>query len=335
MNNFLGYTLKHDIYTNSGFLLLAANTVLKKENIGKLIHFNITLTDNDVKFPSDYNHRLIKEGISKVTEIFQNVGYNKNIPLYEIRREVIPIILRLTNDQNLFNLISDLQQKDDYTYTHNLAVSVFASSFGKWLKLSENEVQTLTIAALLHDIGKMKIPSDILLKSGKLSISEFNRIKTHTILGYDLIKNTVGACDRIAIVALQHHEREDGNGYPLGLKGNEIDLYSKIVAICDIFHAMTSKRVYRDAIPFHIVLKEMWSDSFGKLNAELMTVFIKKMMETGIGNNVLLSDGSIGQVLMLNPYEPIYPLVKLQNESGNGSIIDLSAQRNLYIEKVL
>lgn len=333
MQNLIGYRLRNDIYTDSGFFLLAADTVLKKEHINKLTQFDVTLSASDVALSSDVADRLIKDSIAKIVEIFQSVSFTKFIPLYEIRKDLLPAIFTLTANQNLFNLINDLQQKDEYIYTHNLAVAVYASSFGKWLNFSESDIQTLTIAALLHDIGKTKVPSDILHKPGKLTAREYNLVKAHTILGYELIKNTVGASDKIALVALQHHEREDGSGYPLQLNGNEIDPFSKIIAICDIFHAMTSNREYREAIPFHMALKEMWSDSFGKLDAKLMNVFVKKIMETSIGNNVLLSDGSIGQVIMLNPYEPIYPLVKLQNVNRN--IIDLSTQRSLYIEKVL
>jgi HD-GYP domain-containing protein (c-di-GMP phosphodiesterase class II) len=155
-------------------------------------------------------------------------------------------------------------------------------------------------------------------------------MKKHTIYGYDMIKNTVGSAHRHSIVALQHHEREDGSGYPLGLTGDKLDILSKIVAVADVFHAMTSKRVYHEAIPFHQVLHKMQQDAFGKLDPTITTVFMDKIMSKTIGSETLLTDGRRGRVVMINPHNRMNPLVSVNND-----FIDLSKDSSLNMLQVL
>ena len=335
MNHLVGCRLKTDIFTESGYFLLSSYTVLRKEHIDKLEQYNISITSEDVILPSDSLNKedqMIKDALSEIREMFQIVNFSKKVPLKEIYQDILPSISYFSEKNNIFKLINELQSKDDYTYSHNLAVAVLASTVAKWIKLNEKETQALTIAALLHDIGKSKIPDHILNKPGKLTKDEFEEMKKHTFLGYEIINNTVGASKRMAMVALQHHERLDGKGYPNGIKGDKIDLFSQIVAICDIFHAMTSDKVYQDSKPFFEVLKEMQADSFGKLNTKIMNIFIKKIMESIIGNDIILSNGEYSKVIMLSPYESLYPIVQLKSDN---SIIDLSKNRKIFIDKVM
>jgi HD-GYP domain-containing protein (c-di-GMP phosphodiesterase class II) len=200
----------------------------------------------------------------------------------EVREKIIPPIQEAAENPNVFQLFSQLQSRDDYTYRHNIGVGVIAALIGKWMNLSGSTLSLLTLSATLHDVGKMKVPLDILNKPGRLTDEEFKHIKKHTIHGYDLIKSTVGLSHRTALVALQHHEREDGSGYPFQLKGEKIDLLSKIVGVADVFHAMTSNRVYHDASPFFHVMKQMNDDVFGKLNPEVVTTFVQHIMNKRI-----------------------------------------------------
>lgn len=334
MNHFIGLKLKRDIYTSSGSFLLAKNTLLRDDHINKLIFHNIIITEDDVTrryIAKNNNTKLINNSLKKIKEIFQTSAYTKTIPFFEVKKELLPMITFVAENDSLFNVLNDLHRKDDYTYTHNLAVGILAATLGKWLKLKENDIHTLTLAAILHDIGKAKIDENILSKPAKLTVKEFEEVKNHTKLGYDIIRSSIGGSETIALVALQHHERLDGEGYPNGLKGKEIDFFSKVVAICDVFHAMTSNRVYKEAIPFHLVLKEMWQDSFGKLDPKIMTVFIKKIMETTIGSDIILSNGKGAKVIMLNPYDPLYPIVK----DSDDNIIDLNTVREVYLEKII
>ncbi|MFF2586309.1 HD-GYP domain-containing protein [Peribacillus butanolivorans] len=130
-----------------------------------------------------------------------------------------------------------MQEKNEYTYKHNIGVGIIATYLGTKLGLSKESLSDLTMAAILHDVGKTRIPERLLEKTGKLTATEYDEIKRHTIYGYELLKSIPGIPPSIALTALQHHEREDGQGYPHKLKGSNIYYLSKIVAIADVFHA--------------------------------------------------------------------------------------------------
>ncbi|MCD9022085.1 HD-GYP domain-containing protein [Cohnella silvisoli] len=201
---------------------------------------------------------------------------------------IIPMIHHTTEHQNLFGLFATLQSKDDYTYRHNLGVGVISTLIGQWLDMEESDLSELTMAATLHDVGKVKIPLDILNKPGKLTDEEYAMMKKHAEFGYEIIKQTPGTNHRQALVALQHHERQDGSGYPHGIQSSDIDLFSRIIAVADIFHAMSSRRSYRNASPFYDILRQMQNDTFGALDPEITRLFLGKIMQSLIGNEVLL-----------------------------------------------
>lgn len=261
--------------------------------------------------------------------VFQDIQRNKEIPIASIETEFIPAITQATEIPHIYHLFKELQVKSEYTYRHNICVGIIATLIGKWLELSENELSNLTLAATLHDIGKTLIPESILNKPGKLTELEYEEMKQHTIYGYRLIKRVQGLHPSIALTALQHHEREDGQGYPLRINGNYMHLFSKIVAIADIFHAMSSNRVYHDAIPFYEVISQMKENIFGKLDPKILLVFLNKMMETLVGKEVELSNLKRGIVIMIPPYEPLHALVKT-----NEGIIDLKVHKDVKIVRV-
>lgn len=272
----------------------------------------------------------LEEAIDQVEDIFYFVKRHSKLPLTEIKQTVIPIIQTASEIPQFFHLFYKLQSADDYTYRHNIGVGVIATLIGKWLSLSEEDLHDLTIAATLHDIGKTKIPTEILNKPGKLTKAEYETVKKHTIYGYEILKNTQGINHEISLVALQHHEREDGKGYPFNLQGSKISYYSKIVAVADVFHAMSSNRVYHDATPFYQVIKQMNEDMFGKLDSTILMPFLQQIMNALIGHQVLLTDGKIGVIKFINPYDLLNPLVEVSD-----TIIDLSIQKSIQIERVL
>jgi HD-GYP domain-containing protein (c-di-GMP phosphodiesterase class II) len=240
------------------------------------------------------------------------------------------MIHQTTEQPDLLGLLLSLQSKDDYTYRHNVGVGLIAALIGKWLNLKENELTQLTIAATLHDIGKVKIPTDILNKPGKLTKDEFALMKKHTIFGYQMLTETIGINHRQALVALQHHERQDGSGYPFRVGATKIDLFSRIVAVADVFHAMTSNRAYRDASPFYMILKQIHDNAFGAFDAQIIHLFLNKMMQSLVGNEVLLTDGRTGSIIMINPLDPLRPLVRLETV-----FVDLSKESELFMEQVI
>ncbi|RFU65478.1 HD-GYP domain-containing protein [Peribacillus glennii] len=266
----------------------------------------------------------------KIKDIFHYVRDTENLPMDEIRNDILPIIQRAAEIPHIYYLFKEIQLKDEYTYNHNISVGIIATLTGKWMGLQGAELQRLTLAATLHDVGKMKISDDILHKPGKFTAGEFEEMKKHTIYGYELLKQVPGEPVSIALTALQHHERENGEGYPFGLKGHDMHLFSKIVAVADVFHAMSSDRVYHDAIPFYQVISQMNKDVFGKFDPNVLLVFMNRMMGALVGKKVLLTNSEYGEIILINPYQPLQSLIKTER-----GIIDLKVEKAIEIQKVI
>ncbi|WP_240762536.1 HD-GYP domain-containing protein [Paenibacillus thalictri] len=324
------------MFNQTGVLVAAAGTVLNHSELEKLQFHGIELREDDVEAAGSFagkmmeQSELINQGVRKISPIFEEMRMTKQVPLLEIRQNILPIIHQTTEQPNLFGLFASLQSKDDYTYRHNIGVGVIATLIGRWLGLTEAELSQLTMAATLHDIGKVKIPLEILNKPGKYTEEEFSMMKRHAVYGYQILKETVGINHRQALVALQHHERQDGSGYPLGIGGNKIDFFSRIVAVADIFHAMTSKRVYRDASPFYETLKQMENNAFGVLDPRIVRLFLDKVMGMLVGNEVLLTNGKNGTIVMVHPQDPMHPLVHI-----DGTFLDLRSEPGVHIQQVV
>lgn len=219
-----------------------------------------------------------------------------------------------------------LRNHDEYTLTHSIGVAVLSTMLGKWLKFDDDKLERLSVAAVLHDVGKAKIPPELLQKPSRLTESEYIIMQRHTVFGYQLLQQTEGISEEQAKVALQHHERIDGSGYPQKLTGGEIHEFAKLVAVTDVFHAMASKRVYKDALPFFQVLSELYEGQFGLFDPVILQTFVSKLLQDLIGTEVLLSDGRRARVVLLNDKEPTRPLVQVGRQ-----FVDLAVQRDIRI----
>lgn len=331
---FIGKQLITNLFNSKGVFVLPAMTLLSTEHIRLITQHQIMLEEKDVAHVEGaaFFQIAIDDCTAAMEGIFEQVRYNKNkrIPMIELRNEVIPFIHQVTEKNDFYGILAALQSKDDYTYRHNVAVGILSTLLGKWLKMKPEDLSQLTIAATLHDIGKISVPAEILTKPGPLTDEEFQIMKKHTTYGYEMVRDTVGTNHNQALVALQHHERMDGSGYPFGVLGNRITDFSKIVAICDIFHAMTSDRFYRKASPLYEVLIQMQESVYGKLDPYICRVFIDKLMQSMIGNEVELTDGRTGRIVMILSHDPLRPLVNIGED-----FVDLSKERTLGIVRVL
>ncbi|MFE0503066.1 HD-GYP domain-containing protein [Peribacillus butanolivorans] len=278
-------------------------------------------------------HEKINGASEQIKNLFEDIRKEENIQLETvegIKAEIVPIIEEAAKNPDIYYLFEEMQAKNEYTYKHNIGVGIIATYLGKKLGLSKESLSNLTLAAILHDVGKTRIPERLLEKPGKLTATEYDEIKRHTIYGYELLKSIPGIPPSIALTALQHHEREDGQGYPHKLKGSNIYYLSKIVAIADVFHAMSSDRVYHQAMPFYKVIEQMNRDVFGKFNPNMLLVFINQLMGTLVGKEVMLTNQQIGTIIMINPYEPLKVLMKT-----NSGILDLRLEKELQIERII
>lgn len=216
-----------------------------------------------------------------------------------IKAKVAPVIAEAAMNPDIYYLFDEMQADNEYTYRHNIGVGIIAAYLGMKLGYLKKTLSALTLAAMLHDVGKTRILDSILENPGKLTDAEYEEMKCHAIYGYELLKYIPGIPKSIALTALRHYEREDGQGYPLGLGGKEIHLHAKIVAIADVFHAMSSNRVYHQAMPFYKVIEKMNSDTFSKFNPEILLEFVSRLMSTLVGKEVMLTNGCFGTIIIL------------------------------------
>lgn len=228
-----------------------------------------------------------------------------------------------------FDMLHNLRSSDDSVYSHSLNVAMISRILGKWLKWTQSDLDSLVIAGLLHDIGKITIPPEILNKEGKLTDEEFEQIRWHPRAGYELIKD-LNIDSRIKKAALQHHERCDGTGYPMRVDEIMIDDFALVVAIADVYDAMTAARKYRAPLcPFQVI-REFEHDGYHKYKTQYLLTFLQQIAATYQNNRVILSDGQAAKIILLNQRSLSEPLVQL----NDGSCIDL-ASSPLYIQAIV
>ncbi len=347
-----GMTLAEDIILQNGQIVARHATVLTDEIIARLEHYKIESVKisteqfnskptaapveegYSVRVKKSENYQIFSKKLASATETFSRqltAMLDKEGPIQteHLYAEIMDIIPESATTLNVFDLIHNTRQHNDPIYAHSINVSLICNILGQWLGFSEKDTQILTVSGLLHDIGKNKIPESILNKPGKLSSSEFEIIKNHPIYGHNLLKNR-GLDKRILNATLQHHERCDGSGYPNGLKDNEIDTFAKIVAIADVYDAMTSSRDFRSSnCPFKVVAL-FEQDGLGKYDTRFILTFLERIVLTYMHNTVQLSDGRIGEVVMINKLNLSRPIVKIGDD-----FIDLSQKKDLTIQSIV
>lgn len=343
-----------DVYTFNNTLIIGKNTLLTDRIITRLKFYSvyeiIVFIEEEVKIiksseftedESPYkNKQKTLEFRKFLTSFKDNINNFKNsidevvINGTDINTDLLlnhtnNVLAESRNGLHVLNMLHSTRKFDDLTYVHSLNVSLICNVFGKWLKLSEEEIRILTLCGLLHDIGKVKIPSKIIDKPTKLTDVEFITVKMHTIKGYNILKNK-NIDPRIINTALMHHERCDGSGYPNALTSNQIDKFAKIVAIADVYDAMTSARVYRGPLcPFEVI--ELFeTEGYQKYDAHYLLTFLDGIVQTYMHNKVQLSTGQKGKIVMLNKNSLTKPVIQIGK-----SFMDLSKHPDVSILKVI
>lgn len=266
-----------------------------------------------------------------VKEIFgnnDNLTVDKTSEIRAYSRKLQDIIK--TNHSILKNILLH-GSKDDCIYRHSVNVAALSSLLGKWAGLDETDCRALITASMLHDFGKTKIPEAILNKKEPLTKAEYIIIKNHPKLSYNEVKKIPYIGDNILFGVLMHHERSDGSGYPLGIKGDAIHPFGKILAIADVFDAINSNRVYKNKRkPFESlsIIKE--ESIQGKLDYNLCETFLKGLSNFYIGQEVLLSNGAQAKIVQMDTNNITSPLLM-----SNDDFIDLKTNPDIYILELI
>ncbi|KNY29624.1 HD-GYP domain-containing protein [Pseudobacteroides cellulosolvens] len=336
-----GMVIAKDVYNDKGAIFMKQGTVLTDFIIDKLVINSIEMlwvtreqaeedeSPNDSPSVKETKKEYVKR-IEKIKTLFENVLLDD-----AIEQKVTEISASIINSDkttgDLLRCIRSLKSIGDYMYTHSLNVASVCCLIGNWMKLGAKEVEEITVAGLLHDIGKAKVPKEILNKKADLTNNDIIEIKKHTQYGYEILKDKTGFSEELCKGVLMHHEREDGSGYPNGVKGDKINLIAKIISVADLYSIITLDRVYkRTDTPFSVF--EIFESSASQ-KFDTLTVFtlISNVAMYFIGDNVRLSNGMEGQIFYIDNEFVSRPLIKLKD----GNTFDLRSNRNVKIVEIL
>ncbi len=353
--------LAKTIYDASGTVLLAQGSRLNAERLKAIerngilsIYINDEYSDNDIEdiIKPEIRQKAIKavkdsfESIAKFSakENSQRVSNNKRKnrkviyngieDLFRIIDEIVEEIL-LKNDI-LINLV-DIKSMDNYTYEHSVNVTVLSLILGIELGFPKHRLYDLAIGAMLHDVGKVYVPKEILQKKGKLTPQEYEIMKGHPKNGYEYLKNNIFVSSTARIIALQHHERIDGLGYPNHIKGDRINELSKVVSVADVYDALTSDRAYRSALPSNEAVEYIMGGASRYFDFDVVKAFMRRVVPYPEGTAVKLSNGDIAIVDKLCYGFPLHPVVKVirrNNKDVEPIFIDLLKENDIVITSI-
>lgn len=254
--------------------------------------------------------RIIKESKRAVASMFKDVRLGKAVNAEAVMPLVEEIAASITRNESALISLVRLKKQDDYTYMHSVAVCALMTALSKQLDLSEIETKQLGLAGLLHDIGKAKVPLEVLNKPGALTDEEFRLVKLHPEQGHELLLKA-NILDPVTLeVCLHHHEKIDGSGYPDRLKDAAISLYAKMGAVCDVYDAVTSNRPYKVGWEPGMSLKRMaqWTNHFDQA---VFKAFVKSVGIYPLGSVVMLKSGRLAIVVDQSAKSLLLPIVKV------------------------
>ncbi len=347
-NDILGKT----IYSSDSSMLLAAGVVLSKRMVSSLKRNNIyyiyiedelsdgivpmSIIPDEIKIKSVAKvERIMKKSFNQLNEAKGKMISTEIINEY---RDVVKDLFDLLADmpERMYNMV-ELMGTDMYTYAHSVNVAVLSIVVGLALQMDRDKIQHMALGALMHDIGKMQIADHILNKPDSLSPDEYDHIKEHVTRGYELIKDDITLSGITKQIVYGHHERLDGSGYPRGLDSGYISIYTRVVAICDMFDAMTSDRIYQKKMPIYKALDVMMAEAIERIDANLLKTLIENITIYKPGETVVLEDGRKGIVVDVRRGYATRPIIRIIEDSlgQNPYEIDLKYDLSVFIRETM
>lgn len=347
-----GMVTAEDVFAIDGSMIVPAGIVLTDNVILKLDSFDIfsiRVEDSEVEV-TDYvsvEQLSYKEKVKQSPEFIEfKKGYdesisqlqdslnaliekNSDVKADDLIDQTLALVQGAGGSTSAMDMLMNLRDYDDSTFAHSVNVAIICNIFAGWLRMDEEEKRLATACGLFHDVGKMRIPEQILRKNAPLSEKEFQVIKYHTTEGYKIL-DKLGVDQEIKDVALQHHEKCDGSGYPYGFTSEKISKYAKLVTIVDIYDAMTSDRVYRGAMSPFTVITAFENEGLQKYDPHFILTFLENVVNSFVNQKVKLSNGQEGNIVYINPVHLGQPTINL-----GGEFLDLSAHKDIEIEAIV
>lgn len=330
-----GEIIAEDIYNNNGIILVSKDTIINNYIKYKLIDlgvYQIKVYDEDEN-SAQYTEfkRQYKECLLLVKELLSDISSGNYHKIDKVANYITDLIYQnITDCDYMIKCLQKIRSKDEYTYTHCINTAFYSMLIGYWNNMPKDKLIELVCAALLHDIGKTKIPLEILNKKGRLDADEFEIMKSHASEGYEIVKNIPDFSFDMKKAILLHHERMDGSGYPFGLKGDLINLYARIISIADVYDAMTQDRIYKEKVSPFETFEMFLTEGIRQFDYHLLYNFMKHIAPFYIGTNVELTNGEIGEIVYIPPQDIVYPIL-----SVNSVYVDLSKETDIRVLKVV
>ena len=351
--------LGKNIYTADGRVLLRAGVKLTHSHLEKiktLKIFSLYIIDkySTAEIEDVIKPELRQKSISVIKEVFSDIERISSVHKFEkrmlseyshkeqqyfksINQIAEELLENVLSNKNILLSLVDIKNMDNYTYSHCVNVAIISIIIGISLNLNKKNLIHLCMGALIHDIGKILIPHEILQKPGKLTPEEFEVIKNHPKLGYDFLSKFYSLSSHTKLIVLQHHERFDGLGYPDSISGHEISYLARIVSIADVYDALTSDRPYKRAMCPNDALEYIMSNAGTLFDYNIVNVFCKIIIPFPAGTIVSLSNGDIGIVEKTLPNFPLRPIVKIVKSNDNkkiGSKLNLVNHLSIVISNI-
>lgn len=283
--------------------------------------------------------KLYGEAVDYARGFMDDVRDGKPIDVNDAMPLISEFIDSVFRNDSAAAAISKLKAFDEYTYTHCINVSILAVILGKKLGYSKEILETVGMAGMFHDVGKAVIPNTILNKPGKLTDKEMDIMRTHPLHGYKILKDQANIPEEVIRGAVEHHEKFDGSGYPRGLKGEQISEIARLIAVVDVYDALTSKRVYKAPLPPGKVLAMMYKWRVTDFHPNIVEQFIKSLGVYPVGSFVQLSNGEYGVVVDSSTSDPLNPVVRVAYDRHIRQIpyrtANLSDEKRLKIADVV
>lgn len=340
-----GGVLARPVYGEEGRILLSKGTELKDSYIVKLENMKIPFVYLEDELVKDVEVEDIIDDRTRINagqltrDIMQKVIQGGKFELKDVQVAVDKIIDDVLAAKGLINLI-DARTNESYLFGHSVNVSVLAIMCGKAFGFNQLELKHLGLGAFLHDLGMGKLDKKLLVKEGNLTQEEMGQIKGHPMVGFNELRNYRDLSLLASHCALQHHERWDGSGYPRGIKGAEIHLYARIVAVADVFDALVSERPYRQRMQPYEAVEFIQVHANSYFDPEVVEKFLTNIAVYPIGSLVKLNTGEKGVVVDVNKSFPSRPVVKLVTDKTGGLLrkfheIDLVKYPSVFVKDVL